>query len=635
MAFYYDKEKLPFDFTPQIFRYLESLIDIAEKTWADETDTEVSIINHFPGEPQSTETLINNNSFWRFLENMGGIKISEQKGPGMKVEVEIVKSGGIETVHPLKTYLRISDRGKIKKLLSDRNNDGVIRAQTLELIAKDIAERKTGPELIDLLKERGAPATIIVYPNTKWRMLFSAFRVLNTSSNQKVRRALYKVIEEAVHPLFFEGDETKAKETQEKYNGWLKYDRIQIKDGKLYIGPTEEALDLGINEWTDSDGKDVELVAYKVWSPKDIARLWVFWSQLIILVNAYENNKALDHKELEGLYLEIIGKVEEMVEWGKLDPLKETYARPFTSLATAHIEAKAKKAESPSDLVSAFLLKISALKPDATEISKEMKKSSKLIERIANATRVAGSEKKDLIDISAEEKWQGKSKKIIDALDEAIVRSLKNMSFAPNNQQIQQTVQKIEITAMPEVPVRFVGEAPNAKSKKRESPIELSFPEPVQWEKVTLKIKEGRQEIEIFYDNSHIITADYIQLRFFVGKRQQKPDRQWGFLCALSTLSASDFKYASAENMRPMITKNKTLSVNNVQQAKKLLVKWLKEIFKTNDEPFHDIHDRYKPKFAILPEPVLRKEEIWPQGGRFNENEAIEGGEEDDEEEAL
>jgi len=46
----------------------------------------------------------------------------------------------------------------------------------------------------------------------------------------------------------------------------------------------------------------------------------------------------------------------------------------------------------------------------------------------------------------------------------------------------------------------------------------------------------------------------------------------------------------------------------------------LRAIFKTDDNPFHDRRDYYEPKFTILPEPVLRHEEVWPQGGKLNEN---------------
>lgn len=234
--------------------------------------------------------------------------------------------------------------------------------------------------------------------------------------------------------------------------------------------------------------------------------------------------------------------------------------------------------------------------------------------------------------------WEYRKNPHLDSTDDDNIKDFGDRDEVYANVRLIQpisSVQEIKITAMPELVVRNAETNMPQKSKKRESPIELSFPELVQWDKVMLKIKEGRQEVEIFYDNSHIITADYRQLRFFVGKKQQKPDRQWGFLCALSTLAATDIKQATAENMRSMLTKNKTLSINNVQQVKKLFVERLQDIFKTSDDPFHDRRDYYQPKFTILPEPTLRREEVWAQGGRLNENRADKDREKDNEEEAL
>lgn len=169
-----------------------------------------------------------------------------------------------------------------------------------------------------------------------------------------------------------------------------------------------------------------------------------------------------------------------------------------------------------------------------------------------------------------------------------------------------------------------------SRTKRVWHTVELSFPEAVQWEKVTLKIKEGMNEMEIFYAGKHIETADYIQLGFFAGKKQQKKDRQWEFLCALSVLSATDITQATADKMRHMIAVNAktTLSTNNVHQIKKSLVKKLRAIFKTDEDPFHDRRDYYLPRFTILPEPELRRPEIWSQGGKLNENRAFEDEEE-------
>ena len=59
-----------------------------------------------------------------------------------------------------------------------------------------------------------------------------------------------------------------------------------------------------------------------------------------------------------------------------------------------------------------------------------------------------------------------------------------------------------------------------------------------------------------------------------------------------------------------MITKNKTLSVNNIPASEKITSEVVEGDFETNDEPSHDIHDRDRPKFAIVPEPVSRKEKL-------------------------
>jgi len=169
------------------------------------------------------------------------------------------------------------------------------------------------------------------------------------------------------------------------------------------------------------------------------------------------------------------------------------------------------------------------------------------------------------------------------------------------------------------------------RARRARHTIELSLPEMAQFEKVMLKMKEGMQEIEIFYNGNHLQTADYIQLGFFTGKKQQKQDRQWGFLCALSVLSATGIQQATADKMCRMVAANTntTLSIGNVHQIKRTLVKRLRALFKTDDDPFHDRRDYYHPKFKILPEPALRREEVWAQGGKLNENLTSENNEEE------
>lgn len=154
--------------------------------------------------------------------------------------------------------------------------------------------------------------------------------------------------------------------------------------------------------------------------------------------------------------------------------------------------------------------------------------------------------------------------------------------------------------------------------RRKKNVIKLSFPEPVQWDKVTLKIKDGGRDMDIFYNKKHIKTVDHIDIGFYSGGKQKKPNRAWQFIIALSTLSVTDIKQATPNNLVCMFMPPKVNS-QNVQQIKRQLVKKLCDLFATGSDPFHEYRGYYFPKFEILPEPELRKGKLWPQGGRFDD----------------
>lgn len=150
------------------------------------------------------------------------------------------------------------------------------------------------------------------------------------------------------------------------------------------------------------DNKENETKAYLI-LPDHTAELWVLWGQIMMLSQAYANNQTVDRSELNKLYLEIIGKAEKIIKHGSVGKFKEIYKRPFTSLATAEIEARAKKAENSLELIAGLLLQIAELNPPAEEISKKTKEHSKLIERVAAATKAISGEKIDLLKLSYEQ----------------------------------------------------------------------------------------------------------------------------------------------------------------------------------------------------------------------------------------
>lgn len=160
------------------------------------------------------------------------------------------------------------------------------------------------------------------------------------------------------------------------------------------------------------------------------------------------------------------------------------------------------------------------------------------------------------------------------------------------------------------------------RPQKKKHTVDLVFPEIVQWEKVLIKIKDGLQDAEVFYNDKHIITASYVELGFSATKKDHKPDRKWNFLCILSVLQNEDITKATAQNLRPMLAKysGRAIKISNVHQAKKMLTSSLRTLFKTSDDPFVVNRNYYEPKFRILPEAVMRQKELWKQGGRLNEN---------------
>jgi hypothetical protein len=278
---------------------------------------------------------------------------------------------------------------------------GRIKREALELVCKDIGERFTFNKMVRLCTDLGVPETMFIQ-DTKWRALFYVLSYLTTSTYEDYLLAL-KIVQETLHPLVFGADEEKAKKTREKYKKWLKYDRIEIDEaGKVYVCPTNEEFDVGIEDWMSVDGKMVEPRGYLIY-PDRVAGLWVLWSQAIVLVQAYQSNPSLDRKALEALYLELISYTEDLISGGGLGSLPDTYKRPFTSLATAELEAMAKGAESPLALVSTLLLEIIALEPAPQEIAKKMEENAEFIERITASTRAISGEDIDVAQLSHEQ----------------------------------------------------------------------------------------------------------------------------------------------------------------------------------------------------------------------------------------
>lgn len=109
----------------------------------------------------------------------------------------------------------------------------IINLKTLQLIAKDIGNLDNGYNLVKFLKDCGVDNNLIVYPNTKWRMVYAIFKELAISKNPKDHKILLTIIEEACHPLMHDGNIEAANKITERFNSLLKYDRFTLADYKL------------------------------------------------------------------------------------------------------------------------------------------------------------------------------------------------------------------------------------------------------------------------------------------------------------------------------------------------------------------------------------------------------------------
>jgi len=280
--------------------------------------------------------------------------------------------------------------------------NGHVRREALELISKEIGNRFTLDKIVQFFRDQGVPESMFVQ-DTKWRAVFYVLSYYSTAEYDGDFHIFLKLIQEALHPLMFAGDTVKTVKTREEYQGWLKYDGIRIeKDGKVYLSPSDEEMEMGIFESMNADGDSVHTTRDTL-DPAELAKLWVLWNQIIILESSHRNNETLDRKNLEKLYLEVIGQAEEIIHYRELFGLRDEYKRPFTSLATAEMEARAKGAESPLHLLGAFLLKIIALEPDPAKVLEETEKHAEMIARIAAATQAIGGEKIEADKISYEQ----------------------------------------------------------------------------------------------------------------------------------------------------------------------------------------------------------------------------------------
>ena len=192
-------------------------------------------------------------------------------------------------------------------------------------------------------------------------------------------------------------------------------------------------------------------------------------------------------------------------------------------------------------------------------------------------------------------------------------------------QDIKTRIKKIIFELSPEEKTNEVEDIliKNREKKKDKNIFKFDFVQPIQWDGLTLKIKDGKEDLEVAYKDKALGTKNYIDLGFSSNTKNHKPNRGWQLLVILSVFQLRNITEATPANIGPMF-KNHTggngITKENVYQTKRILSDTLKTIFKTNEDPFTDKKEFYEPIFTILPEPGLRHPEIWSSRIKNNES---------------
>ena len=375
--------KLAFDFTPQIFRYLEDIIRLNDEELSDEIDHWIVIQAYVVPEKPSVKLEEINLNFWTYLQEISAIKMSDDNKIviGKQIEGEVIKLSDNTNWLALSKYrIKVLDINKIKSILLNRNQKSVIRFKTLELIARDIGEMDSGVKLVKFLKECGVDSELIFYPNTKWRMIYDVLKLLATSPEPKDKKTLFTIIEEAVHPLMHNGSEAISVTVTERFNGLLKYDKLSIdKHGTLWAEIENEP-------WCEPEyqNKDGAYLAFecKMVFPNDIEKLYVYWNELIKITKFYFSNKKDQDDELNEIYFEIIETVQKTLTEDHCGSLKNKYKKPFNVIIGCEYEKKQSEDEILSTLY-VFLGQITEVSVPTRDGIAEIKKTdNEFFERV-------------------------------------------------------------------------------------------------------------------------------------------------------------------------------------------------------------------------------------------------------------
>jgi len=461
----------------------------------------------------------------------------------------------------------------------NKQENPIIRAQALEHIARHLGDHGSGPQIVDWLQSWGVPGSLIEYPNTKWRMVYSVLNHYAYSTEKKDREMLFKIIGEMLHPLMYNGDKQAAEKAAEDFNKYLEYDGLAVlSDAKNEYSvcetknPVDEegllqamSEDLFIQEQNELEFLRQPENREKISTLRKAYQVFMNIAEVFCdspsrpsheLNDAYVKTKKLITDAVRDLhlYVDAVNGVERILTLTH-------YCIPFNNLFTAEAEYQDGRLE----------------KLHWDDIRPKMNATYGCIDELYR--KVDGS------DVLSKPDVQQALNDVSLLLAKTKEENKKRTESKQKANTPQTPIQKIEITAMPELQVRNAEDNTLTKGKKR---IRLPKFKPTDWAKITIRFLDERNVL-INADKKEQVVADYEALGFADEKRD-KPNMAWAFF------------YGLAQNNGETKPLPKPIP-DNIKQQKRQLSDRLKTIFKNDTDPFHDPTETrvYKIKLNLIP----------------------------------
>jgi|GEM_PF-1072979 len=465
----------------------------------------------------------------------------------------------------------------------------IIREKTLELIARKLGNLHTGTDLIKFLKNCGVDEELIVYPNTKWLMVFDAMTYLSYSNEKGDTEALYRIIGEATHPLTNKGDVSFAETLRNEFCSYLSYDNFGIvydeKEGVYLALPNankDEAncfLFIEQVEFEERQKKQLEFFSQPE-NREKISLLRKTFQSLMNVIEVFCDNPSNPTSELNNIY-QFLNKLtwEIINELGlggveKAPRNKNYIPLPFSNLFAAEKQYQEQKRELSWQKIRP---EMNAMYGDIEELYQEINGSDILID----------SDKQERLNkiqlsLSVLKKKREIAKKVV------LERHNKIQSVSP--------IQKIEIVkGKLEVDGLRDGLKAIAQSKKEADKPKFphKLPAGTKWEEIAIKF-ESEEDVYIQVKQfKH--TASYKELGLVGRGKNPNPSELWAFLKVLAKVNG-ELAIQDAE------------ARDKYKKQKELLAKALKNYFSLDYDPFYPYRsssekrgNSYKIKITLIP----------------------------------